>query len=44
MEIHAVGTLPILGFVSEDTLWLQESYRVAFTTAKENKSSLYPKQ
>jgi len=43
-RFHSVGTLPILGFVSEDTLLLEESYRVAFTTAKEKNSSLYPKQ
>jgi len=34
-QFRAVGTLPISGLVSEDTLGLEAACRVAFTTAKE---------
>jgi len=34
VQFRAVGTLPISGFVSEDTLGLEAACRVAFATAK----------
>jgi len=36
VQCRSVGTLLISGFVSEDTLKLKASYRVAFAIAKEN--------
>jgi len=36
-QFRAVGTLPILGFVTEDQLGLESSYRVVFPIAKEKK-------
>jgi len=36
-QFRAVGTLPISGLVSEDTLGLEASYCVAFAIAKEKK-------
>ena len=36
-RFHAVGTLPISGFNSEDTLGLEASCRVVFAIAKEKK-------
>jgi len=37
VQFRAVGTLPIPGFVSEDTLGLEASCRIAFAMATENK-------
>jgi len=37
VKFRAVGILPILGFVFEDTLGLEEFYRAAFALAKEKK-------
>jgi len=37
-RVRTVGTLPILGFVFEDMLGLEASYRVAFAIANEKKT------
>jgi len=37
LDFRAVGTLPILGFVSEGTLGLEAAYCVAFAIAKGKK-------
>jgi len=37
-QFRAVGTLPISGFVPEDTLGLEVPYRIAFAIAKEKKT------
>jgi len=37
-QFHAVGTLPMSGFVSEDMLELEVSYHVVFAIAEEKKT------
>jgi len=37
LQLRAVGSMPVSGFVSEDVLGLEKSYRVAFAIAKEKK-------